>query len=103
MADDELAERVARLERQVAELSERSADAAAARVLAAGADRDVAEVRAELRAHTGTLNALREDQLDLRADVRSLRDEMHRGFGTVNSSLGQIIELLDRQDGPAGE
>ncbi|SEP51252.1 hypothetical protein SAMN04489732_115212 [Amycolatopsis saalfeldensis] len=65
-------------------------------MLAAGADRDVAEVRAELRAHTGTLNALREDQLDLREGVRNLRDEMQRGFDTVNSSLGQIISLLDR-------
>ncbi|MFD9890964.1 hypothetical protein ACFWY9_16585 [Amycolatopsis sp. NPDC059027] len=93
MADDELTQRVARLERLVAELSERSADGAAARVLAAGADRDVAEVRAELRAHTGALNALREDQIDL-------REEMRRGFATVNSSLGQIIQLLDRETGP---
>ncbi|WP_091623130.1 hypothetical protein [Amycolatopsis saalfeldensis] len=96
MADDELRERVTRLEREVADLRERSTDAGAARVLAAGADRDVAEVRAELRAHTGTLNALREDQLDLREGVRNLRDEMQRGFDTVNSSLGQIISLLDR-------
>ena len=96
MADDELRERVTRLEREVADLRERSADAGAARVLAAGADRDVAEVRAELRAPTGTLNALREDQLDLREGVRNLRDEMQRGFDTVNSSLGQIISLLDR-------
>lgn len=87
MSDEELAQRVARLERQVAELSDRSADAAAARVLAAGADHDVAEVRAELRAHTGTLNALREDQIDL-------REELRQGFKTVNTSLQQIIVLL---------
>ncbi|RZQ64363.1 hypothetical protein [Amycolatopsis suaedae] len=91
MADEDLAGRVARLERQVAELAERAADSAAARVLAAGADRDVAEVRAELRAHTGALNALRENQIDL-------REEMRRGFATVNTSLSQIIELL----GPGG-
>ncbi|MFD5245649.1 hypothetical protein ACFWIW_13945 [Amycolatopsis sp. NPDC058340] len=88
MPEEELAARVARLERQVADLSERSADAAAARVLAAGADRDVTEVRAELRAHTGTLNALREDQNDL-------RDEMRRSFATVNTSLQQIVTLLE--------
>ncbi len=87
MSEEELAQRVARLERQVADLSDRSADAAAARVLAAGADRDVAEVRAELRAHTGTINALRQDQIDL-------RDEMRRGFATVNLSLQQIVGLL---------
>ncbi|KZB82895.1 hypothetical protein AVL48_37220 [Amycolatopsis regifaucium] len=67
-------------------------------MLAAGADRDVAEVRAELRAHTGTLNALREDQVDLRDDVRGLREEMRQGFSTVTTSLGQIIELLDRDN-----
>lgn len=89
MPDEDLSERVARLERQVADLRERSADAGAARVLAAGADRNVAEVRAELRAHTGTLNALREDQVDL-------REEMRQGFASVNASLGRIIELLDR-------
>ncbi|MEU9686170.1 hypothetical protein [Amycolatopsis japonica] len=87
MPDKELAERVARLERQVADLTERSTDAAAARVLAAGADHDVAQVRAELRAHTGTLNALRQDQIDL-------REEMRDGFATVNRSLRQIIGLL---------
>ena len=47
-------------EREVARLREQVAltasDAAAARVLAAGADHDVAEVRAELRAHTQALN-----------------------------------------------
>ncbi|MYW89589.1 hypothetical protein G3I59_02855 [Amycolatopsis rubida] len=89
MPDEDLSERVARLERQVADLRARSADAGAARVLAAGADRDVAEVRAELRAHTGTLNALREDQVDL-------REEMRTGFASANASLGRIIELLDR-------
>lgn len=90
MTDEELAQRVARLERQVADLRERSADAGAARVLAAGADRDVAEVRAELRAHTGTLNALREDQVDL-------REEMRRSFAVVNGSLQRIVDLLDRE------
>ncbi|MFD6072796.1 hypothetical protein [Amycolatopsis lurida] len=88
MPEEDLAQRVTRLERQMADLAERSADAAAARVLAAGADRDVAEVRAELRAHTGTLNALREDQNDL-------RDEMRRGFATANTSLQQIVALLE--------
>ncbi|WP_037321434.1 hypothetical protein [Amycolatopsis orientalis] len=96
MPEEELAQRVARLERQVADLAERSADAAASRVLAAGADRDVAEVRAELRAHTGTLNALREDQNDL-------RDEMRRGFATVNTSLQQIVTLLEAAGRESGK
>lgn len=89
MADEDLTRRVERLERLVTDLSERATDSAAARVLAAGADRDVSEVRAELRAHTGALNALRQDQVDL-------REEMRQGFATVNTSLGQIIDLLGR-------
>ncbi|WP_033289342.1 hypothetical protein [Amycolatopsis jejuensis] len=89
MADEDLTRRVERLERLMTDLSERATDSAAARVLAAGADRDVSEVRAELRAHTGALNALRQDQVDL-------REEMRAGFATVNTSLGQIIELLGR-------
>lgn len=68
MPDDDLDARFTRLEREVAEFGEQvaltSVDAAAAGVLAAGADRDVAEVRAEPRAHTQGLNALRETQLE---------------------------------------
>ncbi len=67
---DDLESRVTSLEHEVVRLREQvaitSSDAAAARVLAAGADRDVSEVRAELRAHTQGLNALRETQLELR-------------------------------------
>ena len=47
-------------------------DAAAARVLAGAADRDVTEIRAEIRdfrqATTASFNALREDFVDLRED-----------------------------------
>jgi hypothetical protein len=67
---DDLESRVTSLEHEVVRLREQvaitSSDAAAARVLASGADRDVSEVRAELRAHTQGLNALRETQLELR-------------------------------------
>ena len=66
--DDDFMTRLTSLEREVARLREQavltSTDAAATRVLAAGADRDVSEVRAELRAHTQGLNALRETQLE---------------------------------------
>ena len=59
---DSFETQLASLEREVAQLREQvalsSANAEAARVLAAGADRDVAEVRA----HTQALNALRETQ-----------------------------------------
>lgn len=39
-------------------------DAAAARVLASGADRDVSVLGAKLDAHTKVLNVLRETQVD---------------------------------------
>ncbi|MGH3814034.1 MAG: hypothetical protein ACRDUV_16545 [Pseudonocardiaceae bacterium] len=68
--------RVTILEREVVRLREQvalaSSDADAARVLAAGADHDVSEVRAELRAHTQALNALRETQLELDLKVSGL-------------------------------
>ncbi|MGH3979472.1 MAG: hypothetical protein ACRDRZ_10810 [Pseudonocardiaceae bacterium] len=68
MPDSDIETRVAGLEREVARLREQAAltnsGAAAARMLAAGADHDVSEVRAELRAHTQGLNALRETQLE---------------------------------------
>ena len=64
---DDLENRVTALEREVLRLRDQialtSSEAAAARVLSGGADHDVSEVRAELRAHTQALNALRQIQL----------------------------------------
>ncbi|HSZ29422.1 MAG TPA: hypothetical protein VK784_06645 [Pseudonocardiaceae bacterium] len=78
MPHDDLESRVTSLEHEVVRLREQvaitSSDAAAARVLASGADRDVSEVRAELRAHTQGLNALRETQLELRETQLELRE-----------------------------
>jgi chromosome segregation ATPase len=81
---DDLEARVRSLEEAVQQLQ---ADATAARELAAGADRDVSEVRAELRAHTQALNALRENQLDLQTEVRS-------GFAEMRTGMAQIVRLL---------
>ena len=126
MPDDDAEARFARLEHDVAELREQVAlaksDAAAARVLAAGADRDVSEVRAELRAHTQSLNALRETQLeqgrtlgrlhqemgdlrqemgglhhemgDLHHEMDGLHHEMRNGFATMATGMAQITALL---------
>ncbi len=109
---DDIETRLAIVERDVARLREQvaltSSDAAAARVLAAGADRDVSEVRAELRAHTQSLNALRETQLELRQtqleqgrEITSLRQglaeqgrEMRDGFATLATGMAQITALL---------
>ena len=93
-ARDDCESRLASLEREVSQLREQvalsSADAAAARVLAAGADRDVGEVRAELRAHTQALNALRETQLEQGQEIRELGREMHAGFATLSTGMTQI-------------
>lgn len=58
---DELEQRIAAMEAKLAVVRQ---EAAVARALAAGADRDVAEYRAELRGHTRVLWALRETQLE---------------------------------------
>ncbi len=118
---DDIETRLASVEREVARLREQvalsSSDAAAARVLAAGADRDVSEVRAELRAHTQGLNALRETQLELRQtqleqgrEITSLRQdvteqgrEMRAGFATLATGMAQITALLTNIVGEHGQ
>jgi hypothetical protein len=85
------------------------ADAAAARVLAGGADRDVSDVKTLLRAHTQTLNALRETQLEQQDEIRALRSEqqdeigalrseMQRGFGMLHTGMAQLLAALPDQN-----
>jgi hypothetical protein len=69
-------------------------EAAAARALAAGADRDVAEYRAEMRAHTRVLSALRETQLEHYAEHKADAAE-------IKSGLVQIVRLLEGLGGDA--
>lgn len=120
---DDLEHRVSALEGEVRELRsqvQRSRqDAAAARVLAGGADRDVAEIRSEIRdfrnANNRVLEAMREDITDLRTELRSeaadVRDEMRTGFAAVRGALdataaGQqqlarmLTTLIEQQDSP---
>ncbi|MGH3935080.1 MAG: hypothetical protein ACRDS1_08915 [Pseudonocardiaceae bacterium] len=98
-AADDIEIRLVTVERDVAELREQLAltrsDAAAARTLAAGADHDVSEVRAELRAHTQALNALREVQLEQGR-------EMRKGFSTLTTGMAQITALLTNSGGSEG-
>lgn len=81
-------------------------DAAAARVLAGAADRDVTEIRAEIRdfrnATTASFNALRQDFVDLRAHVDSRFEQVDHGFIEMRGKLdataaGQqrIVELIE--------
>jgi hypothetical protein len=95
---DDTPERVTAVEREVrhlrADLDGTARDAQAARLLAAGADHDVSEVRAELRAHTRAISALHDDQVELRAEMYAFRDETRQGFATVNAGMAQIVDLL---------
>lgn len=105
----DLEARVTALEAEVRQLASRvhhsEQDAAAARVLAGGADRDVAEIRTDIREfreqNTRVLNAMREDLTDVRRDMtdvrRDLTDtrqdltdtrrEMHTGFLEIRGRL----------------
>jgi uncharacterized coiled-coil protein SlyX len=93
-SSDDLEQRVSALESEIALVRQ---EAAAARALAAGADRDVADYRAELRGHTRALTALRETQLEHYADHKADAAE-------VKAGLAQIVRLLEglgRTDDPA--
>lgn len=109
----DLEPRVARLESEVSELRQECArgvgDAAAARVLAAGADRDVSDMRLTLDAHRRALNALAETLSDTRREMREgfarldgrmdrtngefaqLRAEMRAGFAAIAMTLDRIV------------
>ena len=101
--ENEIESRVAVLEREMLRLREQialtSSEAAAARVLAAGADHDVSEVRAELQAHTQALNALRETQRELGRKIDRLEDKVTQGFGTLATGMAQITALLTPDEG----
>ncbi|MDQ3760618.1 MAG: hypothetical protein M3460_02660 [Actinomycetota bacterium] len=86
-------------------------EVAAARALAALADRDVAELRTEMRAHRQVLNALRETQLEqgqqidelrqeMRQEIGELRREMREGFAIQSTGMAQITALLTTIAGP---
>lgn len=99
---DDLEPRVAGLEDQLRELAGRvdvnRQDAAAARVLAGAADRDVGEIRGELRdfrqATRASFNAMRQDFVDLRQDVAQGFAEMRAGFAGTAAGLQQIADRL---------
>jgi hypothetical protein len=89
---EELEQRIAAME---AELVVVRQEAAAARALAAGADRDVAEYRGELRGHTRVLSALRETQLEHYAEHKADAAE-------IKSGVAQIVRLLEGLTGDVG-
>ena len=109
MESGDLEPRVSALEEQVRDLNGRvrasAQDAAAARVLAGAADRDVSEFRGELnefrgefndfrRATTASFNALRRDFVDLRTHVDTGFTEMRGKFDGMAAGQQQIVDLL---------
>jgi hypothetical protein len=104
---NDLEARVAALEEAVQALAGRlrvsEQDAAAARVLAGGADRDVTEFRTEIREfrdqNTRVLNAMREDLGDLRGKVDTGFTEIRGKLDAAAAGQQQIVGLLTRMLG----
>jgi DNA anti-recombination protein RmuC len=100
-AADDIETRLAIVERDVTQLREQLAltisDAGAARMLAAGADHDVSEVRAELRAHTQALNALRETQLEQGREMREGFAEQGRRIDEQGQRIDEQTRRIDEQ------
>lgn len=86
---EQLADRIRRGEER---LRHSEQDAAAARVLAGGADRDVSELRTEIRefreVSVRVLNAMR-------ADMTDLREHVDQGFAQVDRGFVEMRGLLD--------
>jgi len=99
---EDLEPRVSALEEQVRDLTGRvqasEQDAAAARVLAGAADRDVSEFRGEIRdfrrATTASFNALRQDFVDLRTHIDDGFTETRGKFDVMAAGQQQIVGLL---------
>ena len=106
----DLEARVAALEARVGELAQRvqhsEQDAAAARVLAGGADRDVDQIRGEIRdfrqATTASFNAMRDDLGDLRTEMRGGFTEVRGRMDATAAGLDQITGLLNTLIGQQG-
>ena len=103
MESGDLEPRVEALENQVRDLTAKvqvtQQDAAAARVLAGAADRDVSEIRGELRdfrtATTASFNAMRQDFVDLRQDFADLREHVDRKFEQVDQGFTEMRGRFD--------
>ncbi|HEX5495159.1 MAG TPA: hypothetical protein VFX70_11365 [Mycobacteriales bacterium] len=99
---DDIEARMTALETQVADLTTQvrrtSRDAAAARVLAGGADRDVTEIREDLRdfrrATTASFNAMRADLTDLQTKVDNGFAEVRGRLDVAAAGHQQIVDLI---------
>lgn len=92
---DDLAARVTALEQ---ELATTRVEVAEARALAAGADRDVADYRAEVRAQTRLIGALRDTQVEQGrtlaehgAELTAVRTDV----AEIKGGIRHIVTLLE--------
>lgn len=92
---EDLEQRMAAMEAELAVVRQ---EAAAARALAAGADRDVAEYRAELRGHTRLLGALRETQVAHYAEHKADSAELKAGISQIVGLLNQLVDRDNDQE-----
>lgn len=90
---EDLEARVTVLEEQVRSTRQ---DAAAARVLAGTADRDVSDFKQTLNGHTKVLNAVRETQIEHGQRLDALEAKVDSGFTKVNISMEQNSRLLQQ-------
>lgn len=99
----ELEARVAALEARITELDERvrrsEQDVAAPRVPAGGPDRDVTDMRTEIREfhdqYTRVLNAMRQDLTDLRSNVETGFIEIRGRLDPAATGQQYIVDLLN--------
>jgi len=94
----DLERRVSALEQDVTriqgELDRAREDTEAARTLAGGADRDVSEVRSQLRAQRGLLQALRDTQVEHGDRL----DRLERRMTAVELRLGALEDRIAGMD-----
>jgi chromosome segregation ATPase len=93
---EELERRVSTVEEELVAVRH---DAAEARALAAGADRDVSDSRAEYRGHRRLLQALRETQLEHYAEHKRDHAELKSDLGEVKARLSGVETGLAGLDG----
>jgi chromosome segregation ATPase len=92
---------------QLAELDERverlTVEVVDIRGVATKAGIDAADVRAQLRGHTRTLEALRETQVEQGRQISDLRSEMRAGFARVDERFAgmdeRFVSMEDRFTG----
>ncbi|MEU2040419.1 hypothetical protein [Nocardia niwae] len=102
MESEDLQAHVAALEAQVRDLTGRlqiaEQDAAAARVLAGGADRDATALCSEIhdfhQANLAEFTAVHEDLTDLRSSMNTQFTEVHNGFAEIQGKLAAAASGL---------